>query len=42
VNVGVDRNGDAGDYYCLFTSTAPRNRAAQSRAAQLRAAQTAP
>ena len=26
VEVDVDRDGDAGDYYCLFTATAPRTR----------------
>jgi hypothetical protein len=26
VNVDVDRDGDAGDYLCLFTATAPRTR----------------
>jgi len=49
VEVDVDRDGDTGDYLCLFTATAPRtrfqfsprfefNRAASLRAAQLRAA----
>jgi hypothetical protein len=47
VDVDVDRGGDAGDYWCMFTATAPRTRFEFNprfefnRAAQLRAAQIA-